>query len=89
MSEPRSFEWGEVWVSPKGFLYRVMEVVPHGPHARPMAIMRSGYWGRGRLFKKWANDTKRWAPYFDTGSPQERGQPDTDIDQAITKAMMP
>lgn len=92
MNEPRSFECGEVWVSPKGFLYRVMQVIPYGTRGRLMAVMRSGYSGDGRMFRKWASDTKRWVPYFeqhlrgsdeersDTGSQQGQSQPDTEED---------
>lgn len=54
------FEPGEVWVSPKGFVYKVIEVVPYGSRGRPMAVMRSGRSGSGRLFRKWATDTVRW-----------------------------
>lgn len=53
------FHIGEVWQSPRGFLYKVVDVV--GKEAE----LRMGTHGLGRKRKRWVGDISGWSLHED------------------------
>lgn len=51
------FQVGEVWQSPRGFLYKVTDV------SGRQAIMRMGSHGKGRIRRRWVDAIEGWSIY--------------------------
>ncbi|MFY0857254.1 hypothetical protein ACA365_20005 [Enterobacter roggenkampii] len=51
------FQIGEVWQSPRGFLYKVVDV------AGKEAVLRLGTHGLGRKTKRWVDTISGWSLY--------------------------
>ena len=56
------FQVGEVWQSPRGFLYKVVEVVGS------QATLRMGTDGSGRKARRWVYSINGWSIYKSEGS---------------------
>lgn len=51
------FQYGEVWQSPRGTLYKVVSV------AERVAILRMGSDGSGRKYRRYVDDIGGWSLY--------------------------